>query len=80
MGVIKRQGIKFSIVGYIATAIGAISTLFIYPQDKTIYGYALFLVGTATFFFPFMSGGVASLTIRFFPEMKTPVAEIISER
>jgi O-antigen/teichoic acid export membrane protein len=71
MGVIKRQGIKYSIVGYAATAIGALSTLFIYTLDKSIYGYALFLVGTATFFYPFMSGGVASLTIRFFPEMRT---------
>ena len=71
MGIIKRQGIKYSIVGYTATAIGALSTIFIYPLDKSIYGYALFLVGTATFFYPFMSGGVASLTVRFFPEMKT---------
>lgn len=71
MGIIKRQGIKYSIVGYLATAIGALSTMFIYPLDKSIYGYALFLVGTATFFYPFMSGGVASLVIRFFPEMKT---------
>ncbi|MCG8329500.1 MAG: polysaccharide biosynthesis C-terminal domain-containing protein [Chitinophagales bacterium] len=71
MGIIKRQGIKYSIVGYTATAIGALSTIFIYPLDKSIYGYALFLVGTATFFYPFMSGGVASLVIRFFPEMKT---------
>jgi O-antigen/teichoic acid export membrane protein len=71
MGVIKRQGIKYSIVGYIATAIGAISTLFVYPLDENIYGYALFLVGTATFFYPLMSGGLASLAVRFFPDMKS---------
>lgn len=71
MGVIKRQGIKHSIVGYTATAVGALSGLFIYPLDEEVYGLALFLTNTAFLLSTIMSGGIPSLAVRYFPEFKT---------
>jgi O-antigen/teichoic acid export membrane protein len=67
MGIIQRQSIKQSVVSYVATGIGALSTIFVYPLNEEIYGLAVFLVGAATFLGPFLSVGVNSLTIRFFP-------------
>ncbi|MEL6865830.1 MAG: oligosaccharide flippase family protein [Bacteroidota bacterium] len=70
MGVIKRQGIKQSIVNYIGVGIGAISTLFIYPLDTETYGLARFLIDTATFLVPFLLLGFSAVSIRFFPDFK----------
>ena len=67
MGIIQRQSIKQTIVNYVATGIGALSTLFVYPLAESMYGLALFLTGTASFIFPLASLGITSLTIRFFP-------------
>jgi len=71
MGVIQRQSIKQSIVNYIGVGIGAISTIFIYPLNEEIYGLALFLLGTASFFAPFSTFGIPALTVRFFPHFKS---------
>jgi O-antigen/teichoic acid export membrane protein len=71
MGVIKRQGIKQSIVGYAGIGIGLLSTLFVYAQEEAIYGLALFLTNTAAFIAPLMSVGLQSIVVRFFPEFKT---------
>lgn len=70
VGVIKRQGLKRSIVNYIGVGIGAISTLFIYPLDTETYGFIQFLLGTAMFLVPFAVLGVTTLTVRFFPDFK----------
>ena len=67
MGVIKRQGIKQSIVNYIGVAIGALSTLFIYPLDTQTYGLARFLIDTAVFLSPFLMLGFAGVSFKFFP-------------
>ncbi len=70
MGIIKRQGIKQSLVNFIGVAIGAISTLTIYASEKEAYGLARFLLGTSLFLAPFISLGFTSVAIRFFPEFK----------
>ncbi|MEL7119874.1 MAG: oligosaccharide flippase family protein [Bacteroidota bacterium] len=66
MGVIKRQSIKRSIVSYVGTLIGIISVIKIYPLDREVYGYIQWLIGVATFLFPFASLGVNALVIRYF--------------
>ena len=70
MGVIKRQGIKQTLVNYLATFIGAISVLFVYPRGEGIYSLAGFIIGGATLVAPFISLGANSLTIRFYPHFK----------
>ena len=70
MGIIKRQGIKKTIVTYFGVGIGIISTLFIYPLDLKTYGFVQFLISTAMFIVPFATLGIPSLIIRFFPDFK----------
>ncbi|MBY5959915.1 polysaccharide biosynthesis C-terminal domain-containing protein [Membranicola marinus] len=70
MGVIKRQGIKQTIVSYLGVTIGFVSTLFIYPLEESMYGIAKFMLGTAGLIGPVLSLGIDSLVIRFFPEFK----------
>lgn len=68
MGVIKRQSVKQSIVSYVGVGIAAISTIFIYPLDKEVYGLAAFILGTAQFFAPFILLGINGVSIRYFPQ------------
>jgi O-antigen/teichoic acid export membrane protein len=70
VGVIQKQSARQSIVGFVATAVGAISILLIYPLDITTYGTAIFIVTTAYFLFPFFSMGITNLTIKYFPQFE----------
>lgn len=72
MGVIKRQGIKQSIVVYAGTLIGIVNVLFIYPYflRPEELGLARFLIDTAGLIAPFVLFGATGLTVRFFPEFK----------
>ncbi|MEO1517826.1 MAG: polysaccharide biosynthesis C-terminal domain-containing protein [Bacteroidota bacterium] len=67
MGVIKRQGIKQSIVNYIGLAAAIVSTIFIYPLDRETYGLGQFLLGTSIFLLPFLSCGMHLVCLRYFP-------------
>lgn len=70
MGVIKRQGIKQSLVNYFAVLIGAVSVIFIYPLDRETYGLARFIIDASMFIAPFLLLGFSSVTIRFFPQFR----------
>lgn len=72
MGIIKRQGIKQSIVTYVGIAIGMINMLWIYPTFITPeeLGLIKFLQSTAVFILPFVFLGSSNLIIRFFPDFK----------
>lgn len=70
MGVIKRQGLKNTIVSYAGVAIAAFSTIFIYPNDRETYGLVQFLIGTGLFLMPLLSIGSHSVIVRFFPEFR----------
>ncbi len=67
MGIIQRQSIKRSIVAYGGVAIGAVSTMFIYPLELEVYGLAQFLLSLALVLAPLSTLGIRTLTIRFFP-------------
>jgi len=70
MGVIKRQGIKQSIVNYAGTFLGAFSMIFIYSLDTELYGAARFVIDTAFILTPFILLGAASVAIKYFPIFK----------
>ncbi len=67
MGIIQRQGIKYSVLSYIGIAIGTISTLFIYPLNLEAYGLAQFLISSAALLSPFVVLGINVLPIKFMP-------------
>lgn len=72
MGIIKRQGIKQSIVTYVGILIGMLNMLWIYPTFITPeqLGLIKFLQSTTLFILPFVFLGSSNLVIRFFPEFK----------
>ena len=70
MGVIKRQSIKKSLVSYAGVAIGAVSTLFIYPLEEEALGLVRFLIATALLTLPLTTLGAKLLAVRFFPDFK----------
>jgi len=70
MGVIQRQSIKHSIVSVIGILLGALSILFVYHKDRELYGVLSFITSTSNLLSPFLSLGVATLTIKFFPTFR----------
>jgi len=72
MGVVKRQGGKESIVSYVATLIGAVNTIFLYPlaYSTSELGFIRFIVDLGLLATPFIMLGFNSVSIRFFPEFK----------
>ncbi|MFK7935998.1 MAG: lipopolysaccharide biosynthesis protein [Saprospiraceae bacterium] len=71
MGVIKSQGIKQSLIVYVGTAIGVISTLLIYPNLPTEeFGLIKFIQDTALLVVPFLYLGSNALSVRYFPIFK----------
>lgn len=71
MGVIKRQSIKQGLVTYLGIIIGALSTVFIYPNlGAEKLGEIQNTIGLAAFFVPFFGMGMSTVAIYFFPYFK----------
>lgn len=72
MGVIKREGIKLSILTYLGVLIGTVNTMYFYPKYFSVeeYGLFRFLLDTSTLLFPFISLGIHNLSVRMFPTFK----------
>ncbi len=72
MGIVKRQGIKHSMVSYTGTIIGILSTLFIYPAILTAeeWGLLRFVLDTALLVVPFALLGLSQTSLHFFPNFK----------
>ncbi len=73
MGIVIKQSIKNTVITYIGFAIGAINTLFMYPQflGEEFYGLTGYLLSSANVLFPLMAFGVHNTLIKFFSEYKT---------
>lgn len=67
MGLIQRQGLKYSIVNWVGVLIGALSTLFLFPNTLEEYGLIRFVLDTSMLLFPLISLGSNSIIVRFFP-------------
>jgi O-antigen/teichoic acid export membrane protein len=72
MGVIKKEGIKQSVVTYIGVLIGVANTMYFYPKFFTEeeLGLFRFLMDTGALLFPFVSLGIHNLSVRMFPTFK----------
>ena len=72
MGVVKREGIRQSFVNYIATAIGMVNVLYIYPKflEPAELGLFQFINNTALLLVPFSMFGINSLVVKFFPQVE----------
>lgn len=72
MGVIQRQGFKASIVSYIGVAIGAISTIYVYPYALDILGLFRAMFDGAVLVGIVVLMGSSIAAVRFFPRYKDP--------
>ena len=72
MGVIQRQGIKYSIVNFAGLAIGTASTILVYSRKEVVeaYGFTQFLLSIAIIGFPLFAFASNSVAIRFFPNFQ----------
>lgn len=71
MGIIKKQAIGYTIISYLGVAIGSLSTIFLYPRDKEIYGLFRFLVDSANIIQPFAMLGAWYIAFKLYPSLKT---------
>lgn len=65
----SKQALLFSIINYIGVAIGMISTLFIYPNDKEFLGIVRFIDGFAQILYPIMVLGASTALLNFQPRL-----------
>lgn len=72
MGIILRQGIRDGIATYIAVALGAVNTLFIYPYflKEEEFGLFQFIVSSGMIISLFVVFGAQDLATRYFPVFK----------
>lgn len=70
MGVIRRQSFKYTVVNFVGLAIGAASTLLIYPNALEAYGLVQLLLWFGVVGLPVLSLGGNTLAIRFFPQFE----------
>ena len=70
MGVVMRQGIKYSIVTYVFMVISIFAAMFLYPHNKDLYGTLNFFVDMTMLLTPVLLLGSSMVSVKFFPEMK----------
>jgi len=72
MGVIKRQGVKYSLMAYFGAFIGMVNTLYFYPKflSEEELGLVKFLIETASLAAPLLLIGAPNIAIKFFPALK----------
>ena len=71
MGIIQKQSLLNTVVGYAGVLIGVVNLLFIYPMiDVKDLGAIQFVSVTATLFAAFGGWGLTTATVHFFPNFK----------
>ena len=68
MSVILRQGLKYSIVGYLGFLLGTLANFFIFPNDLEFYGKLRFIFPTAEMFVPIVVFGISFSNVKFFAQ------------
>lgn len=70
MELIRKQSLLSSIIQITGAVVGALSTIFIYPNDLKLYGLYGFLTNTASLMVPFISLGFGTVLLRYYPHFK----------
>lgn len=65
MSVVKRQGFKYSLIGYLGYILGSIS-IFIFQLDMAFYGKLRFILPTAEMLLPIVVFGLSFSNVKFF--------------
>ncbi len=70
MGIVQRQGLKFSLVNFAGLAVSLVATIWLYPRVQAEYGLVGFLTTASLLTLPLATLGVNQLSIRFFPRFE----------
>lgn len=71
MGIVARQGIKYSIISYLSFLLGTFSTIFIYPSNPEFLGKLRFIQPSAEIICPFVLFGLSYANIKYHQKLKT---------
>lgn len=66
MSVVARQGVKYSIIGYLGFLLGTFSAIFIFPYDMEFYGKLRYILPTAEMIVPIVVFGLSFSNVKFF--------------
>jgi O-antigen/teichoic acid export membrane protein len=64
-----KQVLLYSLINYVGTAIGIVSTVLIYPQNKALLGTVRYVDNISQLLFPIMVLGASHALIRFYPAL-----------
>lgn len=70
MSVVARQGIKYSIIGYLGFLLGTFSAIFIFPYDMKFFGKLRYILPTAEMMVPIVVFGLSFSNVKFFAKAK----------
>jgi len=72
MGIVQKQGLSITVISFIGVIIGAINTLFIFPNvlGAEKHGLVMLFLSIATIISQFAHLGIPNTLIRFFPFFK----------
>ena len=72
MGIVQRQGIRITIVSFFGVIIGALNTMFVFPNVLGAEGHGLvmLILSIGTVLAQFAHLGIPNTIIRFFPYLK----------
>jgi len=71
MSVVARQGVKYSIIGYLGFLLGTFSAIFIFPYDMEFYGKLRYILPTAEIIVPIIVFGLSFSNVKFFAKVNT---------
>ena len=74
--IVIRQTAKYSFVNYFGVAIGVVSNLLIYPEERGFLGLIGGIESLAFLLFPFLGFGMSTTLINFFPRLKENKANL----
>ena len=72
MGVVRKQGVNITLVSFLGVIIGAINTMFVFPNVLGAEGHGLvmLILSIGTVLAQFAHLGIPNTIIRFFPYLK----------
>jgi len=72
MGIVQKQGIRIAFVSFAGVVIGALNTLFVFPNvlGAERHGLVMLILAIATVIAQFAHLGIPNTIIRFFPYLK----------
>lgn len=65
----SKQVFLYAVINYLGTAIGIVSSILIYPQNRELYGTIGYIDGISQLLFPIMVLGASHALIKFYPAL-----------